>query len=112
MSIKTQEFHAAMFAVYVQAKEQYGYNATGFLGMLDRNDAVDVAHSLLQRSEPGDGFIALYERGGLDVTVEALVLKPEWRDSGLFTEFELDRARKRLTDCGFDVEAWEVEHGG
>jgi hypothetical protein len=35
----------------------------------------------------------------LDLTVEAYVLKPEWR--GLFTEEEIKKAAQRLSDLGY-----------
>jgi len=53
---------------------------------------------------PSDGYTALYERGRLDLTVEALVLRPDWDD--LFTAEDRDLARQRLTDYGLDVDAF------
>jgi hypothetical protein len=45
------------------------------------------------------GFSALYERGRLDLTVEALVGKPEF--ASLFTEDEIGTARQRLDQLGY-----------
>lgn len=43
---------------------------------------------------------ALYQRGRLDLTVEAVVTEsPRWRD--LFTDEELSRAEKRLKAYGY-----------
>jgi hypothetical protein len=43
------------------------------------------------------GYTALFERERLDLTVEAMVVEIErWRP--LFTDEELQRARKRLAD--------------
>lgn len=105
MALLEQEFHAAMFAAYQAAKSKYGYNATRFLQMLDTEGGVDTAHILLQASNVSDGYTALWERGGLEITVEALVLNPRWRS--LFTDEELRTARRRLRQYDFDVVAWE-----
>ena len=46
-----------------------------------------------------DGFVTLWERQRLDLTVETLVVDD--RFSGLFTEEERGIARKRLADFGY-----------
>jgi hypothetical protein len=48
------------------------------------------------------GFEVLWERGRLDLTMEALILKPPW--SQLFTEEEKEIARERLKGCGYNPE--------
>lgn len=110
MSIKEQEFHQAMFEVYRRAKEEYGYNATRFLEMLGEHGGLETAHILLQARGVSEGYTALWERGGLEVTVEAVALDPRWRE--LFSEDELQTARKRLTDYDFDVAALERRYAG
>jgi hypothetical protein len=42
----------------------------------------------------------LWERKRLDLAVESLVLNPEWRH--LFSTAELEIARRRLRDYGYD----------
>lgn len=110
MSIKEQEFHAAMFDVYRRAKDEYGYNATRFLEMLGEHGGLDTAHILLQAPGVSEGYTALWERGGLEVTLEAVVLNPKWRE--LFSGDELKTARKRLTEYEFDVAGWERKYTG
>jgi hypothetical protein len=102
MTIKSQEFHAAMFGIYQRAKADVGYNATRFLQMLDENGGLETAQILLHASGVSEGYTALWERGRLDLTVEALVIDPEWRE--LFTPEELHVARKRLTDYEYDFD--------
>ena len=46
-----------------------------------------------------EGLTALWERGRLDITMEALVLKKPWTE--LFTEEDLSVARKRLYELGY-----------
>ena len=94
-----QDFDHAMMQIYVQAKQQAGYTATRFHQMLTEHGGVETARRLLPQMS--DGFAALYRRGRLDLTVEALVLKPKWRD--LFSEEERELARGRLQACGEDV---------
>ena len=58
-----------------------------------------AARRLLHTPTVSDGFTALWERGRLDLSVEALVLQERFRN--LFTEQELERARERLAEYGY-----------
>lgn len=94
-----QEFERAMRSVYERARTEGGYTATYFLSMLAERGAVATARKLLHAPTVSDGFAALWERGRLDLTVEALVIDP--RFAGLFTEEELEVARRRLEQFGY-----------
>jgi hypothetical protein len=59
---------------------------------------LDTAHLLLAK-DPTDGFTNLWERKRLDLSVEALVLKPKFVP--LFDEVERENARKRLAEYGY-----------
>lgn len=102
-NLETQ-FDNAMFDVYRRAKEEAGYNATIFLQMLTDRKGVQTAKTLINANKPSDGYTALYMRGRLDVTVEALVLEDE-RWHPLFSDEELDCARKRLRDYRYASDA-------
>lgn len=94
-------FDQAMFDVYRRAKVEAGYNATVFLKMITDNRGINAAKTLINSAQPSDGYTALYLRGRLDLTVEALVIEDErWHQ--LFTDEELTRARKRLRDYRYD----------
>lgn len=93
------EFHEAMLDVYRHAKSEAGYTATRFLGMVVERGGVETARYLLNAPAVSEGYAALCERGRLDLTVEAVVLQPKWRD--LFTERERRIAAQRLKDYGF-----------
>ena len=98
------QFDQAMFDVYRCAKVEAGYNATIFLQMLTDNRGRQTAKTLINAVKPSDGYTALYMRGRLDLTVEALVVEDErWHQ--LFTDNELARARKRLKDYQYDPRA-------
>lgn len=93
------QFNGRMHGIYRRAKTEASYNASKFLQMLDENGGLETAKILLNSEEPSDGYTALWERGRLDLTVEALVLEPVWEP--LFTEEELTKAHKRLQRYGF-----------
>ena len=88
-----------MVSIYQTAKRELGYNATRFLQMISEQGGLATARQLLWDDKPSDGFTTLWERGRLDLTVEARVLAPEF--APLFTEADLDRARDRLRAYGW-----------
>lgn len=97
-----KSFNKAMQDVYVRAKQEAGYNATYYLEMLHQRGGLETAHRLLASSAVSDGFTALWERNRIDLAVENVVLQPEFQ--AFFTDDELDVARRRLQDYGFDPE--------
>ena len=94
-----RRFHAEMIGVYVKAREECGYTATRFLRMVSENGGLQAARALLAASKISEGFEALWQRGRLDVTVEALVLRAPWKE--LFTVDELAVASRRLDELGY-----------
>ncbi len=95
-----KQFDAAMFSIYNRAKSEAGYNATIFLGMLNDRGGLSTAKHLINTPKPSDGYTHLYERGRLDLTVEAMVVEnTRWHE--LFTEEELEKARRRLKQYGY-----------
>ena len=92
-------FHEAMLNIYRRAKAEAGYNPTRFLGMVSDRGRLETARYLLHAPAVSDGYTALWERGPLDLTVEAMVLEPVWR--GLFSKQEreivVDRLRNTIT---------------
>ncbi len=92
-------FEKAMKNVYLLARTEAGYDARYFVGMLSTYGGLGTAKRLLATTDASSGFTALYERGRLDLTVEALVIKPEF--ASLFTDDEIDIARERLWQLGF-----------
>ncbi|MEV0633111.1 caspase family protein [Nonomuraea wenchangensis] len=94
-----REFEAAMVEVYRRAKTEARYTATYFFDMLRQHGGLGTARHLLNSSRVSDGFTALWERGRLDLTVEAVILQS--RFASLFTEVERERARARLAEYGY-----------
>ena len=93
------QFDTAMMNIYKKAKSEANYNATRFLHMLTEHRGVATAKLLLHSTTVSDGYTALWERSRLDLTVEALVLNPKWRE--LFNEVEIKIAEKRLKEYGY-----------
>ena len=93
------QFHQEMLATYDAAlKLKPPYRARSFLTMLGEHGGKGTADRLLATSKPSNGFTELYLRGKekLRLSVEYLVLSDPWRV--LFTEKQLEVARKRLKE--------------
>jgi hypothetical protein len=93
-------FDLAMMTIYHNARNEAKYTATRFLQMLHEHRGLETARILLHSPTVSDGYTALWERRRLDLTVEALILQPEWND--LFSTEERDIARKRLQEYGYE----------
>ncbi|MDP7724181.1 hypothetical protein [Mycobacterium sp. TY814] len=94
------QFSERMKAIYERGRSEAGYNATYFLSMLSQYGPQETAHKLLASPAVSDGFAQLWERGRLDLTVEALVVDPTF--SELFSENEIEVARRRLDQFGYE----------
>lgn len=92
-----RDFDLAMMRLYEDAKSQAHYNATRFFAMLDEHGGIETARRLLPSMS--DGFVELWKRKRLDLTMEALIAQPRWRE--LFSDQERATARRRLLDCGW-----------
>jgi hypothetical protein len=102
MTSSETTFDQAMFNIYQRAKKEAGYNASIFLRMLTEQGGIQTARTLINSAKPSDGYTALYEKGRLDLTVEAMVLEnPKWHE--LFTSSELKRAKERLLQYGYSA---------
>ena len=94
------EFHEAMINIYHRAKREAEYPAPRFIRMVEDIGGVACARKLINATNISNGFAALWERGRLDLTVEAMILETE-KYQMLFTEDELTICRKRLKDYNY-----------
>lgn len=92
------EFRSALQEAVSECR-RIGYQPTGFMGMITSTSAFEAVRSLLAKRNPSDGFTHLWEKGRLDLSVEAIVLKPEWR--GHFAPQEIQIARRRLAEVNY-----------
>ena len=96
------EFHRAMIRVYERAKAEAGYNATYFIQMVSEMGGVAAAKRLVSGTAATSGFTELWKAGRLDLSVEAVVLQPQYRE--LFTDQEVRAAKRRLQEYGYSVD--------
>ena len=94
------EFHEAMLDIYRRAKSEAKYNAQRFLQMVIDHGGIEAARMLIHADTVSDGYTALWERGRLDLTVEAMILGSE-QFHPLFTKDELAICSRRLTEYGY-----------
>ena len=99
MRSKEQQFHQAMIAANETAKRECKYNATYFLRLVSNHGALEAAKRLLATDKPSEGFGTLYLHQRLDLSVEAYVIKPQFRE--LFTPEAIAIATKRLQGYGY-----------
>ena len=93
------QFNEAMLNIYRRAKAEAGYNATRFLSMVVEHGGLETALYLLHTATVSEGYTALWERERLDLTVEAMILRPEWQ--ALFSDVERRIAVNRLREYGY-----------
>jgi hypothetical protein len=95
-----KQFDATMFEIYRRAKLEADYSATIFLRMIGDRGGLATAKYLINSPTPSDGYTQLYQRGRLDLTVEAMVVEnPKWHE--LFTREEVAAASRRLQRYGY-----------
>lgn len=70
------------------------YNPTRFVQMIETQGPFGAARSLLDSPVISEGFGTLLMKNRLDLTVEHIASRPEWRP--FFTEQQLETARARL----------------
>lgn len=91
------QFTELMMNIYRRSVSEAHYTPSIFLRMLGERGAIATAQYLLNEPKVSEGFVALYERGRLDLTVESQLLSnPQFWE--LFTEQELDTARRWLAE--------------
>lgn len=78
----------------IEECRKIGYNPTRFRVMLKQHGAVGALCILLDAKDPSDGYGTLLMKGHLDLTAEAIALRPEYQRH--FTKAQRDRARERL----------------
>lgn len=101
MTETERKFNIAMKDIYQTAKKECGYNATRFMQMVAEKGGVIAAKQLISKPGGTDGFATLWECGRLDLSVEACVLKDEYKE--LFTDEERNICRERLLEFGYKL---------
>ena len=92
-------FDRAVLELIERCRSELRYNPRYFRVMVTQYGALEAARRLLHAPAVSDGFVTLWERQRIDLTVETLVV--DERFAALFTEEERAVARKRLDDFGY-----------
>ncbi len=100
MTALEKRFFNDMKDIYHKADKEINYRPTRFLQMLSEKGGVETALSLVAKSEATEGFIRLWENRRLDLSVEALVLKDDYRE--LFDDDIRKACSGRLREYGYD----------
>ncbi|MGC3859893.1 AAA domain-containing protein [Micromonospora chersina] len=87
-------FHREMVRICQRARDEVSYHPSLLLRLVTEKGGLASVRQLLHNPAVSDGFTALWERGRVDLTAEALALRPEFH--ALFTEQELTVARSRV----------------
>ena len=95
-----RKFHDDMIQIYRSAKS-LKYNASYFIQMVTEKGGYAAAKQLIHTDTPSAGFVKLWELHRLDLSVEALVVKPEY--TLLFTDEERQICQNRLCEYGYVV---------
>ena len=96
-----KKFHLKMVELYNTAKKECGYNAVRFMQMLSEIGGLETAKQLVLKENETYGFEKLWELKRLDLSVEALVLDPEFEE--LFTFEERKFCKNRLKKYNYDI---------
>lgn len=95
------EFHREAISGCEVLRRKHRYNPTYFMRMVSEHGAVGAAKRLLASSGVQSGLLTLWECGRLDMSIEAMVIKPKY--AALFTPDEIRSARIRLESLGHPV---------
>ncbi|HHK8526387.1 TPA: HNH endonuclease [Vibrio parahaemolyticus] len=101
---KEQDFHQFILTVHQTAVRETGYKAPIFKRMVAEYGALKASKQLLSGEQKiTEGLKNLVMHSRLDLSVEASVIKPEWRE--LFERNELEVALKRLKKLDYQIDS-------
>ncbi len=96
------KFTKAAIELYKTAKKECGQTHTLFIQRVSRDGGVAAAKYFIRLDEETSGFADLWMAGRLNLTIEALVIKPEY--APLFSEVERQICKDRLKEHGYPPE--------
>ncbi len=99
VSMVELQFDQAMLDIYELAGRQTGYWANYFLRSVRKDGGLEAARKLLWKEGTSEGFERLKAEHRLDLSMEALMLRPVFRE--LFSAAELACAEERLLAHGY-----------
>lgn len=95
------KFNEEVFESIEKMKKEV-YTPTRFIRMLHQsnNNAVEVAQKVALKNAT-IGIEILYEKGRLDLSMEALIVKPEYKE--LFSSQVINACARRLKSLGYKL---------
>jgi hypothetical protein len=96
-----KKFYMDMRDIYFKADKECGYKATRFMQMIAEKGGIETAKNLVTKKGGTEGFEKLWQYKRLDLSVEALVLRAEYKS--LFSDEIRAICRQRLKEYGFIV---------
>lgn len=86
----------------IEESKKIGYNPTRFIVMLhkEKGNAFEVAQKLIKK-DLTSGLWELYQHNRLDLSVEATMIKPEYRN--LFSSELIRICERKLKQLGYRV---------
>ena len=82
-----------------------GYNPTYFIRMVQELGAVTACKQLINNEKLHDGLCRLWKEHRLDLTIENIILEPQWAE--LFSESERTLAKNKLLKLSYKGETNE-----
>ena len=110
MSLDDELTNALIDDGYKRAGEEVGYWGARFRQAVLRNGGLSTAKRMLKPRNTSQraGLDKLIEAGRPDLTLEAIILRPQFRS--LFTDEELAIAQQRLGEYGKSIAAYKSAH--
>jgi len=99
MGLLENKFNEDMKNIYFAAKKEIGYNTIRFMKLVSQKGGLKAAKQLIAKEGGTYGFEVLWENKRLDLSVEALVLRPEYES--LFSDEERMLCKDRLGKYGY-----------
>lgn len=98
-----KKFNRDLQDMILTCKRELGYNPSRFIQLASEIGYLQAARQVILKEGATYGFEILWENNRLDLSIEAYVLKPEYKL--LFTEEEKRICRERLLEFGYKVDS-------
>lgn len=94
-----KQFEEELIKKCEEAQRECGYKPTRFLETVASFGGVKTAKEMIRKGRVSDGFDKLQQAGLIYLTMEAVVIKPEYE--ALFTDDEVNSCYELLCDHGY-----------
>ncbi len=108
MGTLESQFNQDMIEIYHICRNELGYKPNRYLQLVYQKGGLQAAKQLIAKQGGTYGFEILWENKRLDLSVEALVLKPKY--SELFTFEEKEICRKLLKEYEYEIEGGQNDN--